>query len=264
MTYIDRINAFWTWVQYNEIGSNGAILYLAMLHCANRAAWPKFVSIPNRVLLSLTGLSMDTLKAQRNKLVQLGAIDYAKGKKGKAALYSFPELGVNFDSFCELGGNFLPNNPPNITPNSTPNNPPNSTPNTPHLYRQRQRIRQRQDKDIIIPPIPPTENPAELDQDMAEVFRAWDRASGRCMTMAEGDSLLALYDQYGKERLLYGINQCVSASVVKLNYLTAVLEGRGKKAATKDGGNSKRREKAVQELENDPIIIALEREMLRG
>lgn len=264
MTYIDRINAFWTWVQYNDIGSNGAILYLAMLHCANRAAWPEVVSVPNRMLLSLTGLSMDTLKAQRNKLVQLGAIEYVKGKKGKAAQYSFPDLSVNFDSPCELGGNF----PPNSTPNSTPNNPPNSTPNNPpnipHIYRQRQRTRQRQDKDITTPPIPPAENFAESDQDMAEVFRAWDRASGRCMTMAEGERLLSLYDQYGKERLLYGINQCVSASVVKLNYLTAVLEGRGKKDTTKDGRNSKRREKAVQELENDPILIELEREMLRG
>ncbi len=264
MTYIDRINAFWTWVQYNDIGSNGAILYLAMLHCANKAAWPEVVSVPNRMLLSLTGLSMDTLKAQRNKLVQLGAIEYVKGKKGKAAQYSFPDLSVNFDSPCELGGNFPPNSTPNNPPNSTPNNPPNSTPNNPHLYRQRQRTRQRQDKDIIIPPIPPAGDSVESDQDMAEVFRAWDRASGRCMTMAEGDSLLALYDQYSKERLLYGINQCVSASVVKLNYLTAVLEGRGKKDTTKDGGNSKRREKAVQELENDPIIIELEREMMRG
>lgn len=264
MTYIDRINAFWNWVQFNEIGSNGAILYLAMLHCANRAAWPKFVSIPNRVLLSLTGLSMDTLKAQRNKLVQLGVIDYAKGKKGKAALYSFPDLSVNFDSFCELGGNFPPNNPPNSTPNSTPNNPPNSTPNTPHLYRQRQRTRQRQDKDIITPPIPPAGDSVKSDQDMAEVFRAWDRASARCMTMAENERLLALYDQYGKERLLYGINQCVSASVVKLNYLTAVLEGRGKKAATKGGEGTKRQGKAVQELENDPILIELQKEMLRG
>ena len=256
MTYIDRINAFWTWVQYNDIGSNGAILYLAMLHCANKAAWPEVVSVPNRMLLSLTGLSMDTLKAQRNKLVQLGAIEYVKGKKGKAAQYSFPDLSVNFDSPCELSGNF--------PPNSTPNNPPNSTPNTPHIYRQRQRIRQRQDRDIITPPIPPAGISAESDQDMAEVFRAWDRASARCMTMAENERLLALYDQYGKERLLYGINQCVSASVVKLNYLTAVLEGRGKKDTTKDGENSKRREKAVQGLENDPIIIELEREMMRG
>ena len=256
MTYIDRINAFWNWIQYNEMGSNGAILYLALLHCANRAAWPEVVPISNSMLLSLTGLSETELKRQRNKLVQMGAVVYEKGKKGKMARYSFPDL-------TKIKSKYGPNMYPNMYHNMCPNMYPNMYPNMCHINKDKEKDKER-DKDIITPPIPPAGISAELDQDMAEVFRAWDRASAQCMTMAESERLLSLYDQYGKERLLYGINQCVSASVVKLNYLTAVLEGRGKKDSTKDGGNSKRREKAVQELENDPIIIALEREMLRG
>lgn len=94
----------------------------------------------------------------------------------------------------------------------------------------------------------------------AAVLQKWMDASGKKPTKAEKERLTKLFNQYGEERMLYGIDQCVSASVVKLNYLTAVLEGRGKKAAAED--NKKAGRQAAM-LNDDEILRTLESEMLQ-
>lgn len=72
--------------------------------------------------------------------------------------------------------------------------------------------------------IPPMEAAAG-DDDLAAVFQAWDKASGRIISLAEQEELVALWGEYGKEPMLSAIRQCTLNGVVKLSYLSAVLRG---------------------------------------
>ena len=51
---------------------------------------------------------------------------------------------------------------------------------------------------------------------------------------SERAGLLNLYAEYGLEKVLAGINECVTHSAPNLAYLTAVLKGTGKKAGSFD------------------------------
>ena len=92
---------------------------------------------------------------------------------------------------------------------------------------------------------------------VAKVCKAWDKASGRCVTMAQQEELLALLDEYGEERLLYAIRQGVDNNAVKLAYIRAVLEGRGKKTGISVFEQQK-------ESEIDAWVKAYDREHARG
>lgn len=92
------------------------------------------------------------------------------------------------------------------------------------------------------------------------VLQKWTDASGKRPTKAEEERLTQLLDQYGEEYMLYGISECVNASVVRLSYLTAVLEGRGERAAAED--NKKAGRQAAM-LNDDEILRTLESEMLQ-
>lgn len=92
------------------------------------------------------------------------------------------------------------------------------------------------------PPPPPTVpySPPLVDKDAAEMFTAWDKASGRLSSPAVSDELLDLLNEYGLPTMLEAIRQCVQQNVVKLAYLKAVLRG---------GVHSREKEKADADAE---------------
>lgn len=69
-----------------------------------------------------------------------------------------------------------------------------------------------------------------FDEHLKEVITLWDRASGRIMTGWESQQIVELLDLYGKDRVVQAINAAAANNSVKINYVTAVLENRGKKA----------------------------------
>lgn len=228
MSYIDKINEFWTWKQVHEVGPKALGLYFALLHCANRAGWPGHVYASNSILESLTDMSEDDLLRRRNDLIRCGLVEYQKGKKGQAGIYVLKKLTPDFAD----------NSAGNSAGNSADNPAGNPAGNPADIYRLRQKTVDK-DEDGAAPP--PAPSPA-----VAGVFRAWDKASGRCMTRAESEELLALLDQYGEERLLYAISQGVDNGAVKLSYIRAVLEGRRKKQPSSHEEEEQRRQAAME------------------
>ena len=93
MNYIKQINAFWDWLEINGLSYGEVVLYLAILHRANRTAWKEEFTIANTTLLNLCGISNNkSLSRMRNKLVQLKLITYTGGSKGKAGTYTVAKL----------------------------------------------------------------------------------------------------------------------------------------------------------------------------
>ena len=59
--------------------------------------------------------------------------------------------------------------------------------------------------------------------ELARVIREWDKATGCVSSMAEGERLVDLFDQYGEEAMLYAIHQAVDHGKVNLAYVNGVL-----------------------------------------
>lgn len=143
---------------------------------------------------------------------------------------------------------------------------PNETQNNPEKPKKSQKSQQDKDKDkdkekkLLLSPLPPSlgdggadkqknapdfdsstpEDEKQIkkspffDEHLKEVITLWDGASGRIMTGWESQRLVELLDLYGKDRVVQAINAAAANNSVKINYVTAVLENRGKKANTAD------------------------------
>lgn len=65
----------------------------------------------------------------------------------------------------------------------------------------------------------------KVDAVFAEVYQAWERASGKCASIAQSEELQALLEEHGRENMLYAIKQGVNHNAVTLAYIKAVLKG---------------------------------------
>ncbi len=118
MTYLDYINQFWRISELANISASQTQLYFAILDEANAFGWEFPVAIPNRKLIVKVGMSEPTLISTRNKLKQLGLIDFDPGKrKASPPLYYLNFFSKNFSkNFSILKDNKIvdisPYNPP--------------------------------------------------------------------------------------------------------------------------------------------------------
>lgn len=71
----------------------------------------------------------------------------------------------------------------------------------------------------------PLEKPVDKNSVFAEVYQAWERASGKCASIAQSEELQILLEEYGRENMLYAIKQGVNHNAVTLAYIKAVLKG---------------------------------------
>ena len=83
---------------------------------------------------------------------------------------------------------------------------------------------------------------ADADAIFAEVYQAWERASGKCASIAQSEELQTLLEEYGRENMLYAIKQGVNHNAVTLAYIKAVL--RGGKRGNKSSGKRDKQEKS--------------------
>ena len=234
MNYIKQLNAYWNWVKLNDLPSRAGYLYLALLDCANAAGWKSEFNAPNSTLQAMAGLDKTGLNRYRNLLVQNGLIRYTPGKRGTTGCYRIIPLYATQNATYSSDDSAICNQNCNqYETNLATNLKPICVP---YLNRNRNK---KETETKTAPPPPPS--PA-----VAGVFRAWDKASGRCMTRAESEELLALLDQYGEERLLYAISQGVDNGAVKLSYIRAVLEGRRKKQPSSHEEEEQRRQAAME------------------
>jgi hypothetical protein len=87
MDYIRQLNGFWAWRMTQMLTHVQADLYFTLLSIANRARWPSPLSIPNSTIIGTCQICRTELHRQRLNLVEMGLIEYSKGRKGTAGLY---------------------------------------------------------------------------------------------------------------------------------------------------------------------------------
>lgn len=95
MDYISEIRAFFDWIQFNSIPADAQALWHLLMHLNNKCAvkindtwyWRVEFAVSNTTLLSFLRFSRQQLDRMRNLLVQVGRIEYRKGKGNQSGTY---------------------------------------------------------------------------------------------------------------------------------------------------------------------------------
>lgn len=246
-------------IYLSKLGDNYGYLYLQILVLvvlntggrleghAGQASWPYTVNDIQKMVVN--SYSIEFIEDALEKYEECGAM--TRGEDGILFVTNFESLvGKETDYAGQKREQRRKNRVDNVQDNVLKNV------HTEKEIEKEIEIELEKDKDIELE----KEAAAVAAVNTAAVLQKWTDASGKKPTKAEKERLTKLFNQYGEERMLYGIDQCVSASVVKLNYLTAVLEGRGERAAAED--NKKAGRQAAM-LNDDEILRTLESEMLQ-
>lgn len=93
MNYIYELNSFWKFIDTSPLDGYTILLYLAILHFHNNSGWDKTITIGNKRLEDIMGVSEKTLIKHRNILIDVGLLLYSSRQKakqsGKYTLLSF-------------------------------------------------------------------------------------------------------------------------------------------------------------------------------
>lgn len=86
--YINLIEGFNEWCYNHKLDGKTQIIFLKILFLKYLNNWLTWTEIPNVKLMYLSGISSEkTFIRHRDKLIELGFIEYQKGKKGQANKY---------------------------------------------------------------------------------------------------------------------------------------------------------------------------------
>lgn len=87
MNLYKETNAFYDWLETNPLATSGIVLWHALMNIANKAGWPDKFAVAVSVLKVKTGLEKDAICNARNKLQQLGRIQWESRKGNQSAIY---------------------------------------------------------------------------------------------------------------------------------------------------------------------------------
>lgn len=97
MTYLERLNLFNRWLESNNLPGNAQLLFFRLLNVFNRAGWPDQVQVDTRKLMVMADVdSKGAAYRARNRLVEAGWLEYARGKKGAPTAYRLFENGNKY------------------------------------------------------------------------------------------------------------------------------------------------------------------------
>ena len=154
MTYIELINQFWYIDEDWQFTCCETRLYFYLLKTANRLGWVDSWTRSDTKVSSDVGVSVNSMKTARNRLVQAGLIEVKIGGKGQRDKTRY-QLRYQ---------NLTPKPQPNLIPNLTPNLEPKPQPKS--IYKERVIDK---DKDIDIE----KETSANADAKKVAAAKSW-------------------------------------------------------------------------------------------
>ena len=86
--YIKFLNAFYVWEHQNPLTAIQECILMRILRRVNASGWCEWIKVSNlELMLELHITSEVTFRNNRNRLIELGLIEYKTGKKGKPSSY---------------------------------------------------------------------------------------------------------------------------------------------------------------------------------
>ena len=101
VNYVDEVNSFIESWADKDLSPTDRVVWFAIFHVMNRQSngseWSDgFIPIKNERLLIYAGIRLDALISARNRLKQMGLIDFISGNRNKSA----PMYRICFSGFC--------------------------------------------------------------------------------------------------------------------------------------------------------------------
>lgn len=88
MNYLSEINGFERWLETHQLPMTAQLLWYKLIYWSSRAGWPEWTQVDNRrLMVSLQITREASLAENRERLVNVGLIEYQKGKKGSPGRY---------------------------------------------------------------------------------------------------------------------------------------------------------------------------------
>lgn len=87
LNYIKEINAFYDWLEINSISDSAIALWHALMHINNKAGWIPEFTVAISTLETKTGLKKGAIIRARNRLQQVGRIDFRSRNGQLSAIY---------------------------------------------------------------------------------------------------------------------------------------------------------------------------------
>lgn len=83
MNYIELINAFERWLEFNYLPISSQLLWYKLIVLFNKSGWSEWVTVDNQRLMALMQMKREaTFIECRDKLIVAGLFEFQKGKKG--------------------------------------------------------------------------------------------------------------------------------------------------------------------------------------
>lgn len=122
MNYIELIKKFWQCNNEYPAGCNATALYFYLLERCNSLGWKDTFKHSDRFISAQLGISINTVRSSKNKLKQLGLIDFkapAKASRGIDGIttYSFKTLS-KYDSVVDTVVDSVPDTVTCIVPDT--------------------------------------------------------------------------------------------------------------------------------------------------
>lgn len=179
MNYIELIQQFWQCNNELPIGCNATALYFYLLKVCNSLGWKETFKHSDRHIAVQLGISINTVRNAKNKLKQIGLIDFKspeKASRGLSGSTSYKILTIsNFDSVHIKTISKFDSVTDTVTDTVV-----DSVPDT--------RIKLNKTKDKNIPPTPPGGDDKELKKKEAELRKLEEKLKAKEKELSEREN----------------------------------------------------------------------------
>lgn len=210
--WIYEINAFYNWAETTEIKPDAISLWHALMFTANKAHWKSRFNASASLLCARSGLSKSSFQRARNALSQMGRIKFYSRKGNQSAVYEiifFSESGaVQYEPQSES----QLDHKPFVTqyePQSESQSGPQSEPQPGHILKHKQEI---------------NKTTTTVSDGMKETCELFEKNIHPFSGLVERDMLCDLVDTYGANWTQEAIKVAISRGVLRLSYITRILE----------------------------------------
>ncbi|MDP4095455.1 DnaD domain protein [Paenibacillus sp. P96] len=105
MEYIKEVSSFYDWLETNTLTDSAIVLWHALMHTCNRAGWPDEFAVAISTLSNKTGLKKDAINRARNRLQQVGRIDFQSRSGQQSAIYRIIPFQVAAQKTTQIDSN---------------------------------------------------------------------------------------------------------------------------------------------------------------
>lgn len=204
MTYIDLVNNFWDIDEDWQFTCCETRLYFYLLKTANRLGWVDSWTRSDAKVSSDVGVSVNSMKTARNRLVQAGLIEFKQGGNGQRDKTRY-QIRCQFR--CQ---NLTPKPQPKLEPKLEPKPQPKLEPKP--IYKERALDKDKDlDKEISLT----GDEEKQPDKSPYGNFKEWMKANTPNVLKLQKQ---VTEEQYKKIREKYSYQQLVDILLAMENY----------------------------------------------